>query len=98
MVEMFVKNSVQQAIRAQFEKFREENGHEPLYVDCRIEWTDDHSSCDVTIKLTCDTDEKEDDAIFYYCDSVEDLESLTEKGCEDFIVTEVYSFEDKLQL
>lgn len=98
MVEMIVKNPVQQAIRAKYEKFCEEKVHLPLYVDCRIEWIDDHSSCDVTIKLTCDTDEKEDDAIFYYCDSVEDLESLTDKGSEDFIVTEVYSFEDKLQL
>jgi hypothetical protein len=41
-------------------------------------------------------DESEDDKIFYYCNSVKDLQAMTEKGTEDFVITDIYSFEDDL--
>ena len=41
-------------------------------------------------------DESEDDKIFYYCNSVRDLQSMTEKGSEDFVITDIHSFEDEL--
>ena len=41
-------------------------------------------------------DESEDDKIFYYCNSVRDLQSMTEKGTEDFVITDIHSFEDDL--
>ena len=96
MVEIVVNNPVQQAIRSKFIEFCDTNEHEPRYANCEIEWLDDHNKCEVTIKMSSDVVKGEDDEIFYYCDSLKDLESLTEAGCEDFIVTEVYSFEDEL--
>lgn len=96
MVEIVVNNPVQQSIHSKFIEFCNANKHEPRYANCEIEWLDDHNKCEVTIKMSCDTDDNEDDDIFYYCDSLKDLESLTEPGCEDFIVTEIYSFEDEL--
>ena len=41
-------------------------------------------------------DESEDDKIFYYCNSVRDLQAMTEKGTEDFVITDIHSFEDEL--
>ena len=94
MVKIAANNPVQQSIQSKFIEFYETNGFEPRYADCEIEWTDDHNKCDVTIKLSCEVVDSEDNDIFYYCDSLKDLESLTEPGCEDFIVTEIYSFRD----
>lgn len=87
---------VMQDISTKFLEFCNECGHEPEYANCQIEWLDDHNQYDVTIKLSCDMDEEEDDNIFYYCNSLKELESLTETGHEDFIVTEIYSFESKI--
>ena len=66
------------------------------HANCEIEWQDDHDTCDVVFKLSCDVDESEDDKIFYYCNSVRDLQAMTEKGTEDFVITDIHSFEDDL--
>lgn len=96
MVEITTNNLVQHTIRSQFVEYCEKNGYEPKFANCQIQWLDDKSTCDVTIKMSSDAIESEDDHILFYCDSLKDLESLTEPGCEDFIVTEIYSFEDEL--
>lgn len=87
---------IQQKIEEQFVEFCKENGNEPRYAFCEIEWKDDHNKCDVTFKLSCDTDEGEDDQIFYYCNSHNDLKSLAGDGMEDFIITDIYSFDNEL--
>ena len=89
-------NALQQKMEDSFVEFCEEHGHEPRYANCEIEWQDDHGTCDVVFKLSCDVDESEDDKIFFYCNSVRDLQSMTEKGTEDFVITDIYSFEDDL--
>ena len=63
------------------------------YANCRIEFLDTHEEYDVVIKLTSEIDEDEDDNIFYYCDSLNDLQSLTVEGAEDFVIREIYSYE-----
>ena len=42
-------------------------------------------------------EEEEDDRIFYYCDGLEDLKGLAEEGRgSDFIVTDIFSFQEQL--
>lgn len=89
-------SALQQKMEDSFVEFCKEHGHEPRYAYCEIEWLDDHETCEVVFKLSCDTDESEDDKIFFYCNSVKDLMSMTEEGSQDFIITEIYSFEDEL--
>lgn len=42
-------------------------------------------------------DEKNDDKIYFYVDSMEDLEALKYEGVEDFVVTEVYNIADNIE-
>ena len=49
----------------------------------------------VVIAVGTGFNEKYDDRIFFYVDSMDDLESLKEEGVEDFVVTRVIDlFED----
>ena len=89
-------SALQQKMEDSFVEFCEEYGHEPRYANCEIEWQDDHGTCDVVFKLSYDVDESEDDKIFFYCNSVRDLQAMTEKGAEDFVITDIHSFEDEL--
>ena len=61
------------------------------FVQAHIRWKDDGSEGDVLIKLSLDSAEgsREDDAVFFYCNSVADVERLKalDNG-EDFVVTE----------
>ena len=89
-------SALQQKIENSFVEFCKEHGHEPRYANCEIEWQDDHDTCDVVFKLSCDVVECEDDKIFYYCNSHNDLKSLAGDGMEDFIITDIYSFDNEL--
>jgi len=89
-------NALQQQMEELFTLFCNENGHEPRYANCKIAWKDDGNTLDVVFLLNPDVVEEEDDRIFFYCNSINDLESLAEKSGEDFTITEIYSFEDKL--
>lgn len=79
-------------IQQKFDAFVGENGKEPYYVDCHIVWKDTNDHYDVKIQLSDDTGKN--DNIFFYCGSLEGLKSLTTSGTEDFIVTEIYQFEN----
>ena len=89
-------SALRQKIENSFVEFCEEHGHEPRYANCEIEWQDDHDTCDVVFKLSCDVVECEDDKIFYYCNSHRDLKALAGEGMEDFTITDIYSFDDEL--
>lgn len=68
---------------------------EPLYASCDIVWKDAEKPCaveNVIIKLSTDIVDSEDDRIFYYCEDLEELKSLTEFSGEDFTVVEFYNF------
>lgn len=84
-------DEVKRTIDTQYREFIEANSTEPHYVNCRIVWKDDRKSCDTRIMLSADSGADEED-IFFYCDSLNDLHSLAEQGKEDFIVTECYGF------
>ena len=44
------------------------------------------------VVTTLDSDTEKDDEIFFYCNSLEDLKSLTDKGGEDFTVAGCLDF------
>ena len=46
----------------------------------------------MTIALSMDSNTEKDDEIFFYCDSLEDLKSLADKGMEDFTITGCFCF------
>lgn len=59
-------------------------------VNCTIRWKDDGNTLDVTIKLSSDVGD--DDDIFFYCNSYNDLMGLMdEDNGEDFVVTKINS-------
>lgn len=85
-------DEIQVEIQKKFDEFVRKNGKEPHYAICEIVWKDTDGSQDVKIQLSGDTGE--DDDIFFYCQSLNGLKSLATFGCEDFIVTEINSFEE----
>lgn len=77
-----------------FMEYMKKQGKEPRFANCTIRFLDDEeSSQQVTIKLSSGFIEEEDDHVFFFCNSLSGLKSLTSAGCEDFIVTEINSFE-----
>lgn len=84
-------DEMQIEIQQKFDLFVKDNGKEPHYANCRIVWKDTNDYYDVKIQLSGDTGE--DDDMFFYCHSLNGLKSLATFGGEDFIVTEINSFE-----
>lgn len=89
---LFGVEKTKKIIRDKFKRFIDRNGEEPYCVNCRIVWKDTNDYHDVKIQLSADVD-NEDDDIFFYCDSLDDLLSLVDFGGEDFVVTECFEFE-----
>lgn len=79
--------------RRLFSNFLNAYGKEPQYACCKIEFIDDHSSIETVFALDSGIAEN-DDQIFYYCDSLNDLLSLMDKEEKsvDFIITDIYEF------
>ncbi len=90
---IFINETLPDKMQNEFQKYVEENGRVPSIADCQITWLDDGNSCDVNIQLSVDSNPETDDRIFFYCNGLNDLESLTIPGGEDFIVTDFYHFE-----
>lgn len=83
---------IQKEMEYRFQKFVEECGHEPDYANCHIVWKDADDHYDVRIQLSADSNPEVDDDMFFYCNSLEGLKSLTEPGNEDFVITECHGF------
>lgn len=84
-------DGVKNEIKEKHQVFYEKNRMEPQYANCRVAWKDNRDCCDVKIMLSSDTGLNEED-IFFYCDSLDGLQSLAGYGKADFIVTECYGF------
>lgn len=65
---------------------------EPHYADCIIRWQDTLDTLETRIALSMDSDTEWDEEIFYYCNSRNELKSLTEKGCSDFVIADCFGF------
>lgn len=94
-------DEVRKEIGGHYLEFYSEQGHEPHYADCIIRWHDTLETEEARIVLAMDSDTEKDDEIFFYCDSVNDLKSLADKGKEDFAIAGCLGFgmyEDLLQI
>jgi hypothetical protein len=89
-------DEIQVEMQKKFDEFVKNNSNEPHYANCEIVWKDTDGSQEVKIQLSGDTGE--DDDMFFYCQSLNGLKSLAAFGCEDFIVTEINSFERLLEV
>lgn len=85
-------DEVRQEIDGRYLKFHSGQGREPHYADCVIRWRDTLETEEVRIALAMDSDTEKDDEIFFYCDSLDDLKSLADKGREDFTVAGCIGF------
>ena len=84
-------DEIQVKIQQEYNAFVNENGKEPHCAICVIVWKDTNDYYDVKIQLSDDTGEEDD--IFFYCNSLDGLKSLTTFGVEDFIVAEINCFQ-----
>ena len=82
---------VQKEIGSHYLKFYNEQGCEPHYAECTIRWCDTLETEEVRIALAMDSDNEKDDEIFFYCDSLEDLKSLADKGKEPDVPVSGYT-------
>lgn len=85
-------DEVKKEISDLYLKFYSEQGREPDYADCIIRWSDTLETVEMTIALSMDSNTEKDDEIFFYCNSLEDLKSLADKGMEDFTITGCLGF------
>ena len=85
-------DEVRQEIGGLYLKFYSRQGHEPHYADCVIRWRDTLETEEARIALAMDSGTEKDDEIFFYCDSLDDLKSLADKGREDFTVAGCLGF------
>ena len=60
--------------------------------DCVIRWNDTLETEEARIALAMDADTEKDDEIFFYCDSLNDMKSMADKGREDFTIAECIGF------
>lgn len=85
-------DDVKKEISGLYLDFYSGQGREPHYADCTIRWCDTLETEEMRIALAMDSDTEKDDGIFFYCDSLEDLKSLADKGKEDFIIAGCIGF------
>ena len=79
-------------ISGHYLEFHGGQGREPHYADCTIRWRDTLETQEARIAPAMDSDTGKDDEIFFYCDSLEDLKSLADKGKEDFSIAGCLGF------
>ena len=87
---------VKKEIDAKLIDFESTFGKKPLYASCQVAFvgTDDPFQ-DLLFKLSSDVG-NDDDEVFFYCNGIEELKSLTELTTNDFIITEIYKFKNNL--
>ena len=79
-----------QTKRADFKGLAQNLGVSPVSV--RIMRNRGLETEEARIALAMDSDTEKDDEIFFYCDSLDDLKSLADKGGEDFTVAGCLGF------
>ena len=85
-------DEVRREISRQCLKFFSDRSIEPHYADCLIRYKDNYDTAEVRIAVGMASDTEKDDDIFFYCDTLEDMKSLAESGCEDFCIADCYGF------
>lgn len=85
-------DEVRREIGGLYLKFHSGQGREPHYADCVIRWRDTLETEEARIALAMGSGTEKDEEIFFYCDSLDDLKSLADKGREDFSVAGCLGF------
>jgi len=75
-----------------YNDFYNKTKEDPLYAVCIIQYPDDQEPTEVTIKLSSDIIEHEDDSIFYYCTSINGFLPLVNEGIEEFKIIKFLNF------
>lgn len=78
------------SLQEKYDAFAKKHGCEPIYASAIVQWKEPGmlgAYEDVIIKLSKDTDEQ-DDEILYYANGIQELEELTKDTGEDFFVLE----------
>ena len=70
-----------------FNEYVISNGCEPQYAQCRVKYLDNGVEFECNISLNADDGGDNDDA-FFYCDSLNNLKSLTNEGCGEFVIVD----------
>ena len=84
------------SIKEKYDEFVRNNGHEPAFCCCYVRFNDSYNIESETIKMSSDVSD-DDELIFFYCDGLNDLLSLTKEGYEDFLVlAETVTFTDSI--
>ncbi len=78
--------TLKKEIGRQYLRFISVRGIEPHYADCLIRYKDNYDTVEARIAIGMNSDTEKDDDIFFYCDTLEDMKSLTEIGGEDFCI------------
>lgn len=91
-----IQNAFISEINKAYSDYKEEYAQEPRYLNCQITCKDNSSKEDVTIKLTSDIVEEEEDKIFFYLNGFDDIKYFALPGAEDFIITGFYGLSEKL--
>lgn len=68
------------------------NDNDPSYAICLIQYPEE-SPIEVTIKMSSDVNEQDDEDIFFYCNCVNGFLFLTKEGTEEFKIVEFINFE-----
>ena len=85
-------DEVKKEISEHYLNFYSKQVIEPHYADCIIRWYDTLETEEARIALAMDSNNEKDDEIFFYCDSINDLKSLTNKGKEDSTIAGCLGF------
>ena len=88
-------NGVVKKIKSLYNDYINENGFVPHYCDCEVQFDGCEPQRDI-IAIGVNFNEKYDDEILFYCESLNDLIGLAENSLEEFIITEIYEFFDEL--
>lgn len=81
---------LRQLIQERFDAFKADHGEEPLYAEVNIRFKDEKFGEPALIKLSSDVDSRDDNYVFFNCDSLNDLIALAEPdNGEDFYIVDV---------
>lgn len=88
-------NEVVKKIKSLYNEYIEKNGYAPRYCECEVQFVGCKSHRDI-IAVGVNYNEKYDNEILFYCETLNDLIGLAENSLEDFIITDIYEFFDEL--
>lgn len=85
-------DEVRKNVEEKYRAYKEQSVEEPFAARCEITYCSKQNSTEeVVVKIG--RDEKGSKNYFPFCEDIEGLKALCDKTSENFIITEVYSFE-----